>query len=116
MSVIILNCITLGLYQPCSDPKCLTIRCKVLEAFDHAIFAFFALEMIIKVVAMGFVGKKTYLSENWNKLDMFIVLAGVAEYFLDTTHDLNLSAIRTVRVLRPLRAINRIPSLCLVVI
>ena len=26
------------------------------------------------------------------------------------TQDLNLSAIRTIRVLRPLRAINRIPS------
>ena len=33
----------------------------------------------------------------------------VVEYAVDT-QDLNLSAIRTIRVLRPLRAINRIPS------
>jgi hypothetical protein len=33
----------------------------------------------------------------------------IVEYALDT-QNLNLSAIRTIRVLRPLRAINRIPS------
>ena len=36
------------------------------------------------------------------------------EYFLDV-EKLNLSAIRTVRVLRPLRAINRIPSMRILV-
>lgn len=34
------------------------------------------------------------------------------EYSLDG-HNVSLSAIRTVRVLRPLRAINRVPSKCL---
>lgn len=33
------------------------------------------------------------------------------EYSLDG-HNVSLSAIRTVRVLRPLRAINRVPSKC----
>lgn len=71
-----------------------------------------------------------YLSETWNRLDCFIVIAGYLplltdgkkfnyrfysylpsafEYVLDVGN-INLSAIRTVRVLRPLRAINRIPS------
>ena len=36
-------------------------------------------------------------------------IARAFEYFMDV-EKLNLSAIRTVRVLRPLRAINRIPS------
>lgn len=42
---------------------------------------------------------------------MFVCLLGGRglEYFL-AMEDMNLSAIRTIRVLRPLRAINRIPS------
>lgn len=76
MAVILLNCLTLGMYQPCVDEVCNTVRCKVLAAFDHFIFAFFAVEMCIKILAMGFFGKKAYLSETWNRLDMFIVIAG----------------------------------------
>jgi hypothetical protein len=32
--------------------------------------------MVIKMVAMGIFGKGCYLSETWNRLDCFIVLAG----------------------------------------
>ncbi|XP_047738832.1 voltage-dependent T-type calcium channel subunit alpha-1G [Hyalella azteca] len=64
--------------------------------------------MLIKVMAMGFHGKGTYLAESWNRLDFFIVVAGAVEYCL-SVENMNLSAIRTIRVLRPLRAINRIP-------
>jgi hypothetical protein len=70
---------------------------------------FFALEMMIKMVAMGGWGKGTYLADSWNRLDFFIVMSGALEYCLQVDN-LNLTAIRTIRVLRPLRAINRIPS------
>ena len=43
----------------------------------------------------------------WTSL--LIIIFRALEYCLDV-EKLNLSAIRTVRVLRPLRAINRIPS------
>lgn len=43
---------------------------------DDFIFAFFAIEMFIKMVAMGIHGKGTYLAETWNRLDCFIVVAG----------------------------------------
>ncbi|KAL5282751.1 CACNA1G family protein [Megaselia abdita] len=82
--------------------------------FDDIIFAFFALEMSIKMVAMGIYGKKTYLADSWNRLDCFIVLAGLLEYIMHV-ENLNLTAIRTIRVLRPLRAINRIPSMRILV-
>ncbi|XP_069124372.1 voltage-dependent T-type calcium channel subunit alpha-1G-like isoform X2 [Argopecten irradians] len=114
MAVILLNCVTLGMYQPCEDQICDTMRCQVLEKFDHFIFAFFAIEMIIKIVAMGLWGKLTYLDDSWNRLDCFIVLAGSIEYGVDS-ENLSLSAIRTIRVLRPLRAINRIPSMRILV-
>lgn len=76
MAVIILNCITLGMYQPCTDEVCNTLQCHVLEGFDHFIFAFFAAEMLIKVMAMGLVGRNAYLMETWNGFDLFIVLSG----------------------------------------
>lgn len=81
----------------------------LLQKFDDFIFAFFLVEMTIKMVAMGVWGNGAYLADSWNRLDMFIVLAGAFEYCLHL-ENMNLSAIRTIRVLRPLRAINRIPS------
>ena len=46
------------------------------QAFDDFIFAFFAVEMIIKMVALGLFGQKCYLGDTWNRLDFFIVMAG----------------------------------------
>ncbi|XP_031625019.1 voltage-dependent T-type calcium channel subunit alpha-1G isoform X2 [Contarinia nasturtii] len=112
--VILFNCVTLGMYQPCVDDECVTNRCKILQTFDDIIFAFFSLEMSIKMVAMGVYGKNTYLADSWNRLDFFIVLSGGLEYCLNM-ENLNLTAIRTIRVLRPLRAINRIPSMRILV-
>ena len=55
-------------------------------------------------------------------MNIYLFLFRTVEYAVDT-ENLSISAIRTIRVLRPLRAINRIPSkllrvacFCLVVI
>ncbi|XP_069920261.1 voltage-dependent T-type calcium channel subunit alpha-1H isoform X2 [Oryctolagus cuniculus] len=114
MVVILLNCVTLGMFRPCEDVGCRSERCRILEAFDDFIFAFFAVEMAVKMVALGLFGQKCYLGDTWNRLDFFIVMAGMMEYSLDG-HNVSLSAIRTVRVLRPLRAINRVPSMRILV-
>uniref|UniRef100_A0A8C2GJ25 Calcium channel, voltage-dependent, T type, alpha 1H subunit a n=1 Tax=Cyprinus carpio TaxID=7962 RepID=A0A8C2GJ25_CYPCA len=114
MLVILLNCVTLGMFQPCEDLKCQSEWCIILQAFDDCIFAFFAVEMVIKMIALGIFGSKCYLGDTWNRLDFFIVMAGMMEYSLDG-HNASLSAIRTVRVLRPLRAINRVPSMRILV-
>ncbi|XP_056309768.1 voltage-dependent T-type calcium channel subunit alpha-1H [Danio aesculapii] len=114
MLVILLNCVTLGMFQPCQDLECHTDRCSILQAFDDFIFAFFAVEMVVKMVALGVFGPKCYLGDTWNRLDLFIVMAGMLEYSLDG-HNVSFSAIRTVRVLRPLRAINRVPSMRILV-
>ncbi|CAG9864964.1 unnamed protein product [Phyllotreta striolata] len=116
MLVILLNCITLGMYQPCLDKDpCTTNRCQILQRFDEFIFAFFSLEMTIKMIAMGIHGRGSYLADSWNRLDLFIVIAGAVEYSLPNFNNINLSAVRTIRVLRPLRAINRIPSMRILV-
>jgi len=80
MAVILLNCVTLGMFQPCEDIVCTSLRCRVLEGFDHAIFVFFAAEMCVKVVAMGLFGKRAYLGDTWNRLDLFIVIAGYVTF------------------------------------
>ncbi|KAK6766643.1 hypothetical protein RB195_026120 [Necator americanus] len=118
MIVILINCVTLGMYRPCDDgPDCTTYRCNILALIDHAIFAYFAAEMVIKIVALGFTGPAAYLSDTWNRLDFFIVMAGITEFLLQEYlgGNINLTAIRTVRVLRPLRAVNRIPSMRILV-
>uniref|UniRef100_A0A672GHV7 Ion transport domain-containing protein n=1 Tax=Salarias fasciatus TaxID=181472 RepID=A0A672GHV7_SALFA len=97
---ILLNCVTLGMFQPCSGRRDL--------------FVFFAGEMVVKMVALGVIGQSGYLGDTWNRLDFFIVIVGMLEYSLDG-HNVSLSAIRTVRVLRPLRAINRVPSMRILV-
>jgi len=74
MTVILLNCVTLSLYQPCADVP------DVVEVADHAIYAYFAVEMCIKVLAMGLAGQRTYLADGWNRLDFFIVIAGSVAY------------------------------------
>ncbi|XP_044529960.1 voltage-dependent T-type calcium channel subunit alpha-1G isoform X26 [Gracilinanus agilis] len=114
MLVILLNCVTLGMFQPCEDIACDSQRCRILQAFDDFIFAFFAVEMVVKMVALGIFGKKCYLGDTWNRLDFFIVIAGMLEYSLDL-QNVSFSAVRTVRVLRPLRAINRVPSMRILV-
>eukprot|EP00066_Takifugu_rubripes_P012893 XP_011602159.1 PREDICTED: LOW QUALITY PROTEIN: voltage-dependent T-type calcium channel subunit alpha-1I [Takifugu rubripes] len=112
--VILLNCVTLGMYQPCENIDCASDHCQILQAFDAFIYIFFALEMVVKMVALGIFGRRCYLGDTWNRLDFFIVMAGMVEYSLDL-QNINLSAIRTVRVLRPLKAINRVPSLRILV-
>ena len=54
MSVIIINCVTLGSYEPCLDEAECDHKCQILKAIDDVIFAYFAAEMIIKMVEDNF--------------------------------------------------------------
>ena len=54
MSVIIINCVTLGSYEPCLDEDECDNKCQILKAIDDVIFAYFAAEMIIKMVENNF--------------------------------------------------------------
>ena len=76
MLIILINCITMGMDEPCLDANCATKKCLVLKYIDDAIFVYFVTEMCLKIVAMGLIGKQTYLAEGWNILDFCIVLLG----------------------------------------
>ena len=79
MSVILLNCITMGMQNPLEGDDCDSRKCLIVKYLDDAILVYFVFEMLVKIMAMGFVGKKTYLSQSWNILDFFIVVAGLRQ-------------------------------------
>ena len=79
ITVILGNCISLALYNP-FDPDCETDRCKVLEVCDIAFSIYFTIECICKIVAMGFCGEKTYLSNSWNQMDFIVVVFGLIDF------------------------------------
>ena len=114
MSVIVINCVTLGSYQPCRDISVCDGKCQILKIVDDVIFAYFAAEMIIKMVgdsniitsisrfpkvAMGVFGRGCYLAESWNKLDCFIVLTGYCIYFRFDIPILNLLLFQIIGLL-----------------
>lgn len=56
---------------------------------------------------MGFImGKGAYLKEAWNWLDFIVVVSSLLEAYLN-----NLSGLRTLRLFRPLRTLNNVKSM-----
>jgi hypothetical protein len=89
---------------------------------DDVIYAqifniFFLMECICKVMALGLViGSRTYLSNGWNWLDFVVVIIGTIELLPTGSSAGNLSALRSFRVLRPLRVITKFEPLRFLVI
>ena len=72
----------------------------------------FIVECVIKIVAMGFVwDKKSYLREGWNCLDFFIVCISIIGMLPIGGGNDSLKALRTFRILRPLRSVNKLPAI-----
>ena len=105
--VIICNCVVLAMYNP--DPDALEQSPqKELEMVDIAFTVFFTLEMFTKIIAMGFLGEGSYLSDSWNQMDFAVVVLGYFQYIPGVG---NYTAVRTIRVLRPLRTITGIEGM-----
>ena len=61
------------------------------------------MEAGVKILAMGLIfGKKTYLKKGWNVLDFIIAVSSLLEILIP--QQANISMIRTLRILRPLKA------------
>ena len=87
----------------------------VLGLMDLLFSIIFIIELVIKVIALGFIGHEgAYLRDPWNGLDSSIVLISILS-MADAVDGGALKALRTLRVLRPLRMIKRFPELQLVV-
>ena len=73
----------------------------------------FTIEALFKIVALGFVLEiNTYLRDAWNVLDFIVVIIG---WVGQAGAGSNVSALRTIRLLRPLRTINKVPEMKILV-
>jgi hypothetical protein len=88
---------------------------------DYIFTAFFTFECLVKILAMGFILDKgdphrhmpsAYLRDLWNWLDFVVVIAAWVGMF---TVGGGLTVLRTFRVLRPLRAMNKWPAMKMLV-
>jgi hypothetical protein len=80
-SLIGLNSILLALDEPrLKDPYQKASIHLILTVISIA----FVLECLIKVIVMGFYwGEKTYLSDNWNRLDFTLVLFSFVTWYFE---------------------------------
>lgn len=78
--------------------------------------------MLLKISGLGFaLNKNSYLRDPWNILDFVIVVSGYATFFISSSSSdtggssTNISALRSFRVLRPLRTISGVEGLRVIV-
>ncbi|XP_063675163.1 sodium channel protein type 9 subunit alpha-like isoform X8 [Bolinopsis microptera] len=94
--------------------NCVLLAADTDEPFiEYAFAVIYTIEMILKVLARGFVfHKHAYLRDPWNRLDFVVVLFGYLT-LIDQLKDL--SFIKALRVLRSLRTITVVPGLRIMV-
>jgi hypothetical protein len=74
---------------------------------------FFLFECFIKVIVWGFAcnGENSYLRSGWNVIDFFIAVSSSTAFLqLPTSYEF-MKIIRLIRVLKPLRLVNRYPGI-----
>lgn len=73
----------------------------------------FTLEFLIKIIALGVAkGPNTYFKDAWNWLDFIVVVSSLLSSLPQVG---NISALRTFRLIRPLKSLNQLPSMKLLV-
>ena len=86
------------------------------ELLDSAFNYLFIIEMCVKLVATGIImDEGSYLRDEWNQLDFFIVMASVVDMALASYNIGFVKIMRALRVLRPLRMIAHNPELKMII-
>ena len=115
--VICLSSIALAAEDPVNEGS---FRNRILQHFDYVFTAVFTLEMLLKIVDVGFVlHEGSYCRDLWNFVDLVVVVGALWSYVIDavSTGEKNVNVIKTLRfcrvlrVLRPLKSVNRIAPL-----
>ena len=76
--------------------------------FRFVFLGIYTAEMVIKVLAKGFIlNNYTYLRNPWNWLDFVVILSGYLTTFVEMG---NLAGLRTFRVLRALKTVSIMPG------
>ena len=108
--LILMNSLMLGI-KDYLDPDDETDWNQSLQSFDIYFTIAFCIECGLKIFAMGFfIGKGAYLKDVWNWLDFTVVCASLMEKYIS-----NVSGLRTFRLFRPLRSLNNVKSMQLLV-
>nr|QQY02590.1 voltage-dependent R-type calcium channel subunit alpha-1E [Cryptocotyle lingua] len=108
---ILANCIVLAMevHLPSHDKTALSEKLEQTETYFLIIFC---VEALLKIVALGFLFHKgAYLRNIWNIIDFIVVVTGLLAYILP---NLNQPAVRSLRVLRPLKLVTGFESLQIV--
>lgn len=126
--VIVVNSLVLALDNE------VEIITKYAEDIDFIFLIIYTIEMILKIIAMGFFMRAhSYLRDTWNvvstysyllfkitylifkyyflQLDFLVVILGWISLNFATDDGADISAIRVIRILRPLRTINSMPGM-----
>jgi len=108
--LILVNCLFLAMDS--KEPNFVdTPRGQVLSYMEYFFTVAFVVEMLCKIVCLGFVfGRNTYLRDGWNGMDFTVVMLGLLPLVAGGILP-SVSALRTVRVLRPLRTMTRVEGM-----
>jgi hypothetical protein len=89
----------------------------VIFMVDDCFNVLFFVECVIKCISLGFfMDSGSYLRDNWNRLDFFIVLTSLTDMILTKYIDADVFKIlRLLRTLRPLRVISHNASMKMIV-
>jgi voltage-dependent calcium channel L type alpha-1D len=101
----------------------------VLSYLGYIFAVIFIFEALLKVLAKGFIlHKNAYLRDSWNVLDFIIAVTRYSLFYALTflifslidllsflapanSMKINIKAFRNLRVLRPLKSLNAVPSM-----
>lgn len=85
------------------------LNCILFNSCRYIFLAIYSIEMVIKIIAKGFLlNKYTYLRNPWNWLDFVVITSGYATIGMEVG---NLAGLRTFRVLRALKTVSIMPGL-----
>ena len=93
---------------------------RIFKIIDYFFNFCFALEALIKSIALGFIQDEgSFLRESWNQLDFFIVITSFVDMGMSITNaDTEVGAlkiIRLLRILRPLRVVSHNQAMKMIV-
>lgn len=84
------------------------------NTFDTVFNGIFLVECAMNIVAHGFIiGQHSYLSNNWSKLDFFICVTAIIDMSLT---NVDLSIMKMLRSLRPLRILTRNVNMRIIIV
>ena len=114
--LIVLNCAFLAAESP-TEPS--TSTRNMVVTYSEFFFTFcFAAEMITKIIGLGIYSYSfSYIRDPWNVLDGIIVITGgvTVVLYLFGENQTGVSGVRGFRLIRPLRAVNHMQEVRLIV-